>query len=227
MTINLKPRFRAVLYRLFPVFEFWRASKAINREAIVTEYEDGLELDGYSGDLKSFLATAEDSHRSELDRSNRLDSKAGNYLGNIGVVLSILSLTPILAVALGFDGQRITSGGPLGLVAAIIFGYAILALLLSAYYSAKALKMREYNVYFTSSELKDWLENGDPDKKAVIKDLLVCVKNNEIYNLEKNNAISVAGTFSRNGLIGIGLGIILTSITIFPFETVLTYIPCL
>lgn len=224
-TDRIAESFRAGFYRLFPIFVYRKASKAINREETVSEYKKSLETEKYSEDIDSLLSTVEDAHRSELDRSNRLDSKAGNYLGNIGVVLSILSLVPVLTVALGLNGQRITSGGLLGLSVSIIFIYSILALLLSAYFSAMALKMREYRVYFTASEMKEWVKKEDINRQKAIKELLICKKNNEVYNLEKNNAISVAGTFSRNALIGLGIGIGLTILSIIPLDSVLSLLP--
>lgn len=221
LNFNLKDLFWEVVHRLFPLFEFREASRFIDREAWVAEYREEVEdvLDGRSGDIEEILDTAVDTHRSELERSSRLDSKAGNYLGNIGVVLSILSLIPVLTVVLGLDGQRVFSGGWPVFVAIVIFGYSVLALLLSAYYSSKALKMRAYRVYFDADTMKDWIGRDDLDDEEILANLLECQRNNEIYNLEKNNAISVAGTFSRNGIIGLGIGIGWLILVSLPYGT--------
>ena len=143
----------------------------------------------------SYLLAASRTGSRIAERSSRLDSKAGNYLGNVGVVLSILSLIPVLTVVLGLDGQQVFSGGWPVFIAIVIFGYAVLALLLSAYYSSKALKMRAYRVYFDAGTMRDWIDSDDMDDEEILVNLLECQRNNEIHNLEKNNAISVAGTF--------------------------------
>lgn len=189
----------------------------------MSEFEGELEqvIGSSDADIEEIVDAAESSHRAELDRSSRLDSKAGNYLGNIGVVLSILSLIPILSVLLGLENSSILSGGVMEYTALILFGYAVIALLLSAFYSSKALKMRAYQVYFTADTMKEWVEDSDPDSKEAIVDLLRCKRNNEIHNLEKNNAISVAGTLSRNAIIALGIGIIIVLVISIPHDVVI------
>lgn len=189
----------------------------------MSEFEGELEqvIGSSDADIEEIVDAAESSHRAELDRSSRLDSKAGNYLGNIGVVLSILSLIPILSVLLGLENSSILSGGIMEYTALILFGYAVIALLLSAFYSSKALKMRAYQVYFTADTMKEWVEDSDPDSKEAIVDLLRCKRNNEIHNLEKNNAISVAGTLSRNAIIALGIGIIIVLVISIPHDVVI------
>ncbi|WP_135536140.1 hypothetical protein [Halostella pelagica] len=202
---------------VFPALKYYRTARSIDRESRVSEYSDKIEntIDSSEGDFDDLVDQAEEAHRSEIDRSTDLDSKAGNYLGNVGVVLSILSL----AVAIGIEQYR-NLEWPETLVL-LSFGYAVIALLWSAYYSSKALKMRGYSAYFTADEMQEWIENGIPDNTETVSELLVCKKHNEQHNLEKNNAISVAESFSRNGLIAIGIGLGLVILLALPTETIL------
>lgn len=194
---------------IFPPIQIWRANRAINQEKIVSDYGQSVEedLEEYTGDLGNLVETAEEAHRSELDRNTHLDSKAGNYLANLGVVLSILSLGPILSVALGLEQKDVLTGVWSEGLVLLFFGFALVSLLGSAYYSSKALKMRGYSAYFTADGIKDRIAKGNPDEKKQIKELLVCKKGNELHNQDKNNLISIAEEFSRNGLISLGLGI--------------------
>lgn len=215
-----------VLYKIFPFVEFWTAQKEIDRDQRLADYEKDIDelIDEFSGELANVIGWAENAHYSELERSARLDSKANNYLGNIGVVLGILSISPIIAVLLGVDGESVFSADWLGRVTLAVFGYSVLAMLLSAYYSSKALKMRAFSVYFTAHTMKEWLEYGWVDDNSMVEDLLVAKRNNEIFNLGKTNAISVAGSLSRNGIIGLGIGICLASLNFIPVMEIVTWV---
>lgn len=209
---------RAVIKRVFeivfPLIRYKEARQAIDRQSTVSKYRDELEsdLDDYTGDIDGVLEQVVDAYWSELERSTRLDSKAGNYLRNIGVVLSVLSLAPILSVALDNSEDSTLVLGLPEVAVLIVFSYAVGALLFSAYYSTKALRMRGYSVHFSANAIKDRIEDNEGDARKELLDLLECKRSNEIHNLEKNNAISVAESFSRNGLISLGIGIALTVI---------------
>jgi hypothetical protein len=193
-----------------PSVQVWRAKRAIDHEKTVTQYKQGLveNIEQYNGDTQELVETAKDAHKSELDRNTHLDSKAGNYLANLGVVLSILSLGPVFSIVLGFEQSDIVIGWWPESLVLLFFGFAVVSLLGSAYYSSRALKMRGYSAYFTANGIKEQIEDGeDPDNTEQIRDLLVCKKRNELHNQDKNNLISVAEEFSRNGLISLGLGI--------------------
>jgi len=207
-----------VISIFLPAAQLWRANRIIDHSKSISEYEQGLEqyLDEYDGDLQKLVQTAEEAHRSEIERNSHLDSKAGNYLGNIGVVLSILSLGPILSIVLGIQQKQVvTEVWPAGLVL-LLFGITVVSLLCSTYYSSKALRMRGYKVYFTADGIKERINKGDPGQKERAKQLLVCQKNNELHNLDKNNLISVAEEFSRNGLISLGLGVGIIILILIP-----------
>jgi len=229
---GLKSGLWKIISLVLPPVQIWRASRAINKEEIAIQYEQSVveSIEEYNGDLHGLVETAEDAHKSELDRNTHLDSKAGNYLANLGVVLSILSLGPVLSLALGFEQTDIViEVWPEGLVL-LFFGFAVVSLLGSAYYSSRALKMRGYSVYFTADVIKEQIGNGDdPGKTEQIKDLLVCKKRNELHNQDKNNLISVAEEFSRNGLISLGLGISVIITTLSPVNPLqlVTQIVCL
>lgn len=127
----------------------------------------------------------------------------------MGVVVSILSLGPILAVVLGVEHDNITATGWMDLVTLVIFGYAVLMLLLSAYHSVKALKIIEYADYFTADGFIKLIEDGEKSQEELVFDLLRYKKRNELSNLNKTNTISVAESLTRNGLISLGIGITL------------------
>jgi len=200
-----------LLYAAFPPVELWRANRAIDRESRMSKYKYGLEgsLEDYSGDIDQFFNRVYEAHKSEIGRNSYFDSKAANYLNNIGLVLSILSIMPIFVLILGFDEFEAAFNS---LPEAFIFlplGYTVIVLLISAYYSTIALQARSFQIYFTADGMKEQVEEGEIDKREVIFDLLVAKKHNEITNLEKANTISVAQTLTRNGLFGLGIGLVL------------------
>lgn len=199
------------LSTIFPPVELWRANLAINEEKRINDYKGELEeiVDGFEGNFSKYIEDAEKAHGSELERSSNLDSKAGNYFGNIGVVLSILSLAPLFAVILGVNNFNQLVGSWLRLFLLLIFVYTIISLLFSSYYSHKALKMRRYKDYFTAYGVKDILEDSEENGEDRVMDLLTYTRENEINNLIKNNAISVAQSLSRNGLIGLSIFILI------------------
>ncbi|EMA14667.1 hypothetical protein C436_05531, partial [Haloarcula marismortui ATCC 33800] len=96
---------------LFPQINLWYTKSKVDREERVKKYREQLEdtLEDSDSDLESVVVEAEEAHRSELDRGRELDSKAGRYVGNTGVVLSVIGLTPILSVVLGLSDGRVLS----------------------------------------------------------------------------------------------------------------------
>jgi hypothetical protein len=195
------------LYVIFPPLELWVAEKKIDRDGLLSDYEDQLEsrIDEHGVDLEEAIASAEKAYDFELGRSDRFDSKAQSYLGNVGVVLSILSLIPVIALFIGPNGQSLVTGSRPERVVLILFGYSVLSLLLSGIYSSKALKIRGYSIYYTTNSIKNQLETKTNEDKLF--DLLTCAKRNELNNNEKVNTVSVAESLTRNGLVALALGL--------------------
>lgn len=213
----MKDYFWNFIFIIFPPVEFWHKNKAIEKEKRLEEYKESLKeyVDEYEGNLEELFTSVKETYQSEYNRVTHLDSKAGNYFSNIGVALSILGLAPLITLVIGVDKIKIDALGCSGALILLIFFYAVISLILSSYYSHKALKTYKYVDYYTADGMKDEIENKELKKKDMILDLLKSTRKNEIINLKKNNAISVAQSLSRNGLIGLGAGIIVMTLFVF------------
>lgn len=213
-------------YLVFPPIQLWVDNRKIERDEWLSLDEEKSEkykseirnqLSESEEDLDKVISDVEKAYQHELDRSSNFDSKAENYVGNVGVVLSILSLAPILAVVFGISADDNLTGDWLVAVLLLIFGYSVISLFSSAYYSTKAMKIRGYSVFYTISRLREGFENDGYSRVEKAALLLCFTKKNQERNLEKMNNVSTAEALSRNGLIALGLGIVLIGLGTFAF----------
>ncbi|MFD1562255.1 hypothetical protein ACFR99_01550 [Haloarchaeobius amylolyticus] len=208
--------FKSVVYEVFPPIEHCWETRKIDYSQRVSENQEQKEefqnriwnaLPGLSGDIDDVRAAADNAHQLELDRSSEIDSKAATYLGNVGVVLSLLSLLPVLAVVLRPSEETLITGTWPDSAVLVFFGYAVVSFLLSAVYSTKTMEIAAFDSYYSASSLKSQIEDDEFGKEDQVVALLTCRKKNEEYTIDKLNTLSTAEALNRNGLIGLGFGI--------------------
>jgi len=215
-----------ILYEVFPPIESWIEPNSDNSGPDVSEYEEKIEdyLQDFSGDEYNLLGKVEQSHFYELERGSELDSKAENYIRNMGFVLGILSLTPVLMTITGINEQEIVVSNIIDLIIFTLFLFGVTSLFSSVYYSSKSLQLREYNFNYTSDSVEEELQNGEYPKEKLISHLLYCKSKNEDVNNKKALDISIAQRLSRNGLISIGILIVTISVIVVPIELSLFWV---
>jgi hypothetical protein len=211
-----------VVYEVLPPIEFHWKNYKYDFSFRITENEEKLDefreeiqtaLSDISDDTNDILEAADKAHHLELDRSSELDSKAAAYLTNVGIVLSILSLIPLISASLGINPGSILSLSNLQIASVMIFGYAVLMFLLSAIYSYRAMKIAAFEPYYSTNKLVNRMKDDKFGEVQQVVDLMICRKKNEEYTQEKINTLFAAESLHRNGLIALAAGIILISVS--------------
>lgn len=160
------------------------------------------------------LSTAERSHQLELERGSELDDKASTYFTNVGIVLSILSLGPIIAVALDINTTTLRQLHTIQIISLVAFSYALLMFFLSAVYSYWTMKITEYEPFYSSDKLVNKIKQNQFGKQQRAVDLLICRKKNEEYTQDKLNRLFAAEGSHRNGMIALAIGMLTASLAI-------------
>lgn len=212
-----------IIYEVIPPVELHWKNREFDFSFRITENQDSLNdfkedteealsIATYGGD--DVLSTAEKANQLELERSSELDNKASTYFTNVGIVLSILSIGPIIAFALDLSMNTIYQLNEIQMISLVAFSYALLMFFLSAIYSYWAMKVTEYESFYRSDILISKLKNNEFGTQQRALDLLICRRKNEEHTQDKLNRLFAAESSHRNGMFALAMGVVTASVSI-------------
>jgi hypothetical protein len=204
---------RRVLFVLWPPWEASLADKQIaarnrqlDKEARWTsEFERVRTLVGWHGDgLEGLEAWATRIYESEANRKNTLESKAGTFVGGIGLAVSIVSVVPVLLA----DDWKVP--GTCAWVAGVGYLLAIIYLLVGACHAIRVLRVESY-VLQCADAFTEILEQGGGKPAERIAWIVASTKSNEDGLTRKANHLEVAKRMFLRGVFFVAFATVLSA----------------
>lgn len=206
-----KNKMLKMLEFLYPPVGMWRATfylekKIKKQEELYQQIFNGFVKNTTSKSYPNELFSEIDKvEQGEIHRKEMLESKASSLLNTLGISVTLIVLVPAI---LGKDWELSKC---VAIVVALFFTFAVVHLLMAAYYAAKVTKVGSYCMKSADS-IEDWIQN-DPKKlvNLIAAEKFANTKVNQLKLITKCNCLVVAQIlFIRGiGLLGIGALVVL------------------